>query len=257
MKKAVINKILFLYKQKRLAILHQVLNENKLVLNSLTYDKKSSLAHEVCKYGDLELLKLLKKYKVNFEIKNKINILPIDFALQDGADNVVFYLIRRLNKSEAFDLLLRLILKDNVRLIKRVQSLGFDLDIKSVDYKKWPLLFFAIQENKLDSVELLASCSNNINYVCKFGFSALHKSSSEGKINISKTLIKHGANVNLLTPIGTPLHLAAAWGHIKLINLLLKNGAKTNLKDDEGYTPFQLAQQNDQFEVMEILTSKS
>merc|ERR1719272_477273 len=67
-------------------------------------------------------------------------------------------------------------------------------------------------------------------------------------------LLKYGANVNQIDEKGsmccagsTALHYAASWGDDvrgRLCALLLKNGADWTIKDDEGFTPLDRAQES-------------
>ena len=68
--------------------------------------------------------------------------------------------------------------------------------------------------------------------------SALHNAAQRGDIELVKSLISKGANVNAKNSIElTPLHLAAAFGHIEVVEYLISKGADINAKGPLGLTP--------------------
>ena len=60
-----------------------------------------------------------------------------------------------------------------------------------------------------------------------------------GGIEIAKTLLAHGANVNTTSPGNqwTPLHEAVCVGDFRVARLLLQNGANPDAKDKSGNRP--------------------
>jgi hypothetical protein len=59
------------------------------------------------------------------------------------------------------------------------------------------------------------------------GFTPLHYSSEDGKIEIARVLIGHGANVEMKDENGrTPLDIASNEGHEEIIKLLVEHGAR-------------------------------
>lgn len=70
---------------------------------------------------------------------------------------------------------------------------------------------------------------------CTFAITA---AANEGDIEIIKTLIEYGANINVKTTLGnTPLHLASYCGNKDVVRLLINNGAKINERNNVGETP--------------------
>jgi len=88
---------------------------------------------------------------------------------------------------------------------------------------------------------------------------ALYKAAGEGRTDIVRYLIAHGANVNYRgSEWGhTPLSEAATRGFDDVVEILLKAGADAKVKDRSGYTAFSVAVLNGQFDMAELLLKYS
>jgi hypothetical protein len=71
----------------------------------------------------------------------------------------------------------------------------------------------------------------------------LHFACNRGCKKIVQILIRHGANVNVVTYNEgfTPLHLAIAGVQDEIVDLLLENGADPNMKDYMGRSCWELS----------------
>ena len=73
----------------------------------------------------------------------------------------------------------------------------------------------------------------------KFGLSILHFAALNENAEITKELIKAGADIHAETDGFTPLHAAAKKSkNIHIIEALIKEGAKIRARDNDGYTPY-------------------
>ena len=74
-----------------------------------------------------------------------------------------------------------------------------------------------------------------------------------------RLLVENGANVNSRAELGwTPLILAARGGDLENVKYLLSKGADPNIKDEDGKSIIELAEQaksTNRFEVIQILRS--
>ena len=68
-------------------------------------------------------------------------------------------------------------------------------------------------------------------------------------------LLGSGADPNIPDPVHrlTILHDAARDGYLDMVKVLLSHGANANLKDDRGYLPVHLAEQEGHTEVVKLL----
>ena len=73
------------------------------------------------------------------------------------------------------------------------------------------------------------------------GFTPLHHACANGREEVARLLLKHGADVAARRNDGwTPLHVAALSGHEVMVRLLLEHGAEVDAQND-GWTPLQHA----------------
>ena len=102
----------------------------------------------------------------------------------------------------------------------------------------------AVWSNELRTVELLidqeGADANERNP--QDGYAPLHWAVERGLFDMTRVLLQHGADVNLMTlgAIGkdrTPLHIAAELGHASLVEQLLGAGAHVNAATEYGETP--------------------
>ncbi|XP_032884463.1 cyclin-dependent kinase 4 inhibitor C [Amblyraja radiata] len=74
------------------------------------------------------------------------------------------------------------------------------------------------------------------------GFTPAHDAAREGFLDTLKTLVDFGANVNIENSEGNlPIHLAAQEGHTDVVTFLAKESNLT-FKNENGQTPYELAQ---------------
>ena len=90
------------------------------------------------------------------------------------------------------------------------------------------------------------------------GWTPLHLAAFFGRIEAARILLEAGADVHAVSRnslTNTPLHAAAAGKHSEIALLLLAHGAKSDPADAGGYTPRQIATQNQLGAVVEKMTS--
>ncbi|KAF5751771.1 ankyrin repeat domain-containing protein 2 [Tripterygium wilfordii] len=87
------------------------------------------------------------------------------------------------------------------------------------------------------------------------GRTALHFACAYGEVKCAQILLEAGATVDALDKDqSTPLHFAAGYGRKDCVALLLDNGADITLRNGDYYkTPFELAELNNQQEVLKLL----
>jgi len=104
--------------------------------------------------------------------------------------------------------------------------------------------------------EYLIENGANVNAIAKnaTGFTALTGAVANNHVEISKILVKRGANVNHRYEDGvSPLMEACLNGNLELVNFLLENGADPSAKTKDEKTPLVFAKEKNHGEVVEAL----
>ena len=111
-------------------------------------------------------------------------------------------------------------------------------------------LHVAARERNAGCVDLLCTASrrSTVNCVDKSQLTPLHCAVNSSALDVVRTLLRHGANPNVVDRDGlAPLHYAAAathppmFSHSGVIDLLIAHGANVSLQDSQRRTPLHLA----------------
>ena len=111
-----------------------------------------------------------------------------------------------------------------------------------------------------ETVDALLAAGAEVNAASRetMKLTPLASAMATAQIEIAKTLIEHGANVNAKAASDlTPLHTAAARGNIEAAKLLLKNGADINATTTDGKKPLVYAEERNQPEMVQFLKTRS
>jgi len=86
----------------------------------------------------------------------------------------------------------------------------------------------------------------------------LASASAARQLEIARTLIEHGADVNARASGDfTPLHEAAASGKLDFAELLIEHGADVSAQTTDGKTPLDYAREHNQPEMVELLSKSA
>lgn len=122
----------------------------------------------------------------------------------------------------------------NVKAISYVQ-----LDHYAVTATAGHPLLAAADEGDVDMVKSLIAEGADVNVRAKYGKTALIFAAVRGHLDVAEMLLANSAEVNVRDDDGgwTALHMAAARGRTRLVQLLLEIGADVNARDKRGQTP--------------------
>jgi ankyrin repeat protein len=125
------------------------------------------------------------------------------------------------------------------------------------NYKNRTPLSWAAQEGRLGMTKLLIKKGANINIVDQSGSTALHYAIQNGYEAVAKLLIENGADSNISDQFGsTALHYAIQNGYEAVAKLLIENGVDINIVNQSRSTALHYAIQNGYEAVAKLLIEK-
>ena len=140
--------------------------------------------------------------------------------------------------ASSYDLFFKAVKRDDVSLVHRLLSIGFDAN--TLDPQKRTALMLAVVEKSAKVASLLISSLNiDLEAMNLAGENALMLASISGQEDIVRQLIDRGADIN--KPGWTALHYAASGGHDAIVRLLLVHHAYVDAESPNGSTPLMLA----------------
>ncbi|KAJ1819387.1 hypothetical protein LPJ75_001201 [Coemansia sp. RSA 2598] len=126
--------------------------------------------------------------------------------------------------------------------------------ISSRDKAGQTKLHRACNSGDLESVVELINQGADINMKDNAGWTPLHEAALEGHNSVVVALLRHGADFAAKGFGGdTPLHDACANGHYDVVRSLLVVGADPQLKNSKGVTPEDMAREEEQEEVTQLI----
>jgi uncharacterized protein len=177
--------------------------------------------------------------------------------------------------------------KDNISRITVLVQAGADVNYVSNE-ADWfsvynlPLIVYAVQQNNIELIKLLAKHGANLEARDDSGHTALHwagltynkctRGFSIATSEMIRVLVDAGADVNarvlpvsgdkyycqeLSNVLDTPLIQASKRGDVESIQFLLNAGADISAKDENGWTALDFAVQTGQEEIVKVLLEAS
>jgi ankyrin repeat protein len=122
------------------------------------------------------------------------------------------------------------------------------------DLTDWSPLMFAVGKGDFRLVDALINSGSDVNYTSpRDGYSPIVLASQRGKLSVFERLIEAGANPNVSTHDGwSALMAAVSAGDYDKAQSLLEEGADANV-DYNGWSPLDLAEENDYERIVELL----
>jgi ankyrin repeat protein len=92
------------------------------------------------------------------------------------------------------------------------------------------------------------------NAIGGYGGTALHSASDEGHVEVIRSLLKCGVDVDSRGANNmSPLHMASNNGHLNVVHCLLDYGANANIRRHDHWTPLSSAAANGHLEIVRVL----
>ena len=132
--------------------------------------------------------------------------------------------------------------KGHTDTIKSLIAQGKDINARNI--RGQTPLHLAAAEGNNDTVQLLLESGAEVDAVTtNSGCTSLHYAASLGHVELCELLVRYGADPDAQTAmLGTALHLAVSRGHPEVVALLLKYNARLDIRDKNGMTPLQQAE---------------
>jgi ankyrin repeat protein len=124
--------------------------------------------------------------------------------------------------------------------------------------KLYENLHQAVRAQDIDAVRDLMG-HELVNLRGRHGTTALHCAAAQGNTVIAEILLKHMADSEARTKLGRlPIHLAALYGRYDMVALLLNRRPDlAHARDNEGFTPYDLAQERGQVNIAELIVARA
>jgi len=202
--------------------------------------------HAACVFGHAEAAKLLIAAGADVNGLDSENETPITLAVQWGNHKVLEVMAKEacILDGTCGELTIRtpLTIVADLGFIKCARVL---LDNKAttevVCGSDWPPLRYAITRENMELIKLLLDAGADPN-TSHGGEPLITTEAIEGKLDVIKLLVEHGAKVDAVNSQGaTAMHCAAEKGFTEMITYLLDHGAALNSQLTAGHTGVLLA----------------
>ena len=112
----------------------------------------------------------------------------------------------------------------------------------------------AASNGSVDRLKQLIKDGADVNEKDEEGRSALQFAAGYGEIECMEVLLEAGADIDAVDENkNTAAHYSAGYGNVESVSLLKKKGADLSLKNEEGKTAKEVAEMNEQDEVVKLL----
>jgi ankyrin repeat protein len=205
---------------------------------------------------DVEKMRLLidRGANVNARARSRFSALMVAAQYQDGVPAIDLLLDRGAKVAPPEDgaavfganPLFLAAYAGNASSIKRLLAAGGKLDdaMTLIGTSRTTPMLGALKFGDVEMVKTLLDLGVPTDFADGNGITMLGRAVLNNEVDLARTLIARGANVNAIDNLGmTPLLWAANidFGDAEMIDVLLKSGAKTDARSKDGLTPLELA----------------
>jgi ankyrin repeat protein len=217
--------------------------------------------HISAKYGQLAVLKCLKKYHIEgINQANNVGYTPLHLAVINGHLEVVKYLIKDINvdpnipNTHGYTPLATAIQFQKLKIACILASIpNININAKILTTNK-TILHLAVLHEQLDVVKIILTIVKDIHEDNERS-NPLHIAAMGTSLEILKLLVEQFPElINKKNFAGyTPLHFAVERGNLEMIKYLLSKNASKMIKNKDGLTPWQLAKKQTLLQYCEFI----
>ena len=176
--------------------------------------------HRALRFGKLKAGQFLLDHGADINARDSHEQTPLFSAITDGNIQVVQFLLEQGADLSDRDDLVRMLLKD-----------GPDVDAGTIRSSTEPTPLDVPAREDAEILRVLLEVGPDVGVE---GATLLHLVVDNGRVEVVRVLIEHGADINVGTNRGsTPSHVAAR-GSVEIVRVLLKHGATVDAEDNEG-----------------------
>jgi len=233
-------------------ILVQRIIENGTDVDSIDYYNNRTALHRAAISGRRDVVELLLAKGADIDRKDNDGRTPLDYALQNGHTEIAELLIAQGATVSSIHVAVQ------VGDLEKVNAfLEQDADVNAKDKQGKTVLFYAVEHNHKDIVELLIAKGADVNAKEDGGYTPLYYALWYGNKDLTTLLISKGAEVNVEPEKDYPLIYYAVWNEdLDTVKLLVAKGAKFDVKILEDRTAFHYAVGQGSRDIAEFLVSK-
>ena len=196
---------------------------------------------------------------INTNLVNKRGETPLFDAIRKNKREMIISLLNKYAKVNVFNNnnetpLFIALSKGNLETIKMLIENGASLE--TVNKNGESALFEAVKGGSVKCFEYIRLLSSNYKKKDKKGNTLLHLASSLSNSKMLEFLLKNEENPHLVNNIlETPIFTAVRRRHLENVNLLTKYGAYIDITNKYIQTLFDIATENEDYEMLELLKS--
>ena len=155
------------------------------------------------------------------------------------------------NTPKSGEELRRAAIKGDVETVRSLLSKGANLNWRAGG---WTILMFVSREGRTEIAKILLEHGADPNVKGREGATAVTISAEHGHAELVKVLLGGGADVNGKNDHGnTALMYGAEYGHLEVVKALLNAGADVSARDRDGETALMMARRRGHTEIVELL----
>jgi ankyrin repeat protein len=237
-------------------VIHNLI-DNKANINLVTYEHWTPL-HIAIYHNNSNIVETLLERNPDLNIKNKDGLTVMDIALKTGNKEIYNLMVNHISELENEEEEKKQQMIEAMSIENKNKNKGKNQIVEEINNKA-ECLINAIknEEGQIDAINLISSKEMGLEYIDKYGWTALHWASYHGNIKIVKLLIENNVKIDRETIYGihgsnklkgkTAIEIAMEMGHKDIIKFIRKKTfmdktKKTiNVFKDAGQTiPFSL-----------------
>ena len=210
-------------------------------------------------WSDPAVCRVLIDAGADLHTKNEIEQLPLHYACESGALDVVKMLVEagagvRLTNGEGWTCLHVAAYSGHIETVRYLAGLP-EVDVNHRNSDNHTVLHLAVDEEHTDVMQVLIDAGAYISTQNYDGLSHLHYACSWGALDVVKMLVRAGAEVSATDDAGcTCLIFAARYGNTKIVRYLVRlPEVELSDRDVDNDTALHLAAKGNHTDVAQVL----